>query len=329
VRGWLHGLATRLGVANPAALLGTLLDRTFDRPPGDPSYGANTLVPGAPPLEVSYSEREPAALRLDAEPFAPNLTPTARRAETIATVAALTRAQFGEPMADRFAAAVTPWIAAPPVRFGAFFGAALDAAGLAETTVYLEMSRAGDALPDAGRDLLRLTRASLPGVAPLMHAVAAGPTGVSERLSLACLDGLRLLDLVPLLDRLDLTDRLPALLDAAIPLSGGRFDLPPGTAVIGLRRVAAGFEIKLEILVACLPVDALAVTDQLLVDRPASAAAFRRWCVALAGDRRDIAPPPGAINVVSVRVGPRSGPEINVYLRPAALAPLCAAGRSR
>jgi hypothetical protein len=324
VRAWLDGLATRLGVASPAALMGTLLDRTFDRPPGDPTFGANTLVPGAPPLEVSFSEREPAVLRFDAEPFEPDLSPTARRTETIAAVESLSREWFGGLVAERFAATVAPWTSPPPVRFGAFFGAAINATGLAETTVYLEMPRNGVGVPAAGRDLLELAHASLPGAVPLMHAVAAGPSGVGERLSLACRDGLRLLDLVPLLDRLALTDRLPTLLDVALPVCGGRFDLPPGVAVIGLRRGEAGFEVKLEILVACLPVDAHAVAGQLLVSRPAAGAAFHRWCAAVAGDLPDAARHPGTANVVSVRVGPHSGPEINVYLRPAALAAICA-----
>ena len=118
----------------------------------------------------------------------------------------------------------------------------------------------------------------------------------------------------------------PALLDAALSLSGGRFVLPPGTAVIGLRRTRAGAELKLELLVVCLPVDALAITNRLLTARPASAAAFRRWCGALAGAPLGSAPRPGAVNVVSVRVGPGTGPELNVYLRPAALTWLCRTG---
>jgi len=323
---WLSGVAARLGAADPVLDLGPLIARTFDRPPGHPGYVANTLAPGFVPLELSFSEREPETLRLDVEPFGGDLTAAARRAETIATVTCLA-GQFGADTGERLSAAIEEWSAGEVNHFGAFFGAAFDASGLVETTIYLDLPRSDSwSPPDPSAHLLEIARASLPGVVPLMHAISAGKGGLSERFSLVCLDGLRLLDLASLLETLSLSDRLPALLDSALALSGGRFTLPPGTAVFGLRETPGGFELKLELLVACLPVYALAVVERLLTARPASAAAFARWQNGLVDSGPGALAGPGIANVVSVRVGPDTGPEINLYLRPAALRRICQMG---
>lgn len=310
-------------------MLGPLLERTFGRPRGDPAYAVNTLAPGAVPLELSFSEREPAALRLDVEPFEPWLSPAKRRTETVEVMATTLRSCFGKEAAESLARATTPWLvpAAPVQRFGAFYGAAFDPRGLAEATVYLELPRdSGWISPGPGSDLLETVRKHVPAAAPLMHAISYGRTGLAERTSLACLDELRLLDLAPLLGDLGLPHRAPALLDAALALSGGFFTLPAGTVVLGLRTTTAGIEVKLELLVACLPADAWDAVELLLVARPASAAAFRRWRMAVGEGGQDANARPGTVNVVSARAGPEDGVELNVYVRPAALAWLCGIG---
>jgi hypothetical protein len=271
---------------------------------------------------VSFSEQEPTLLRLDAEPFEPGLTPRERRTETVAMASVLARNWFGEATAERFGLAVAPWSAWEPQRFGAFFGAAIGASGPVEATVYLELPHCGDQLPPAGSKLLHLAHAAIPGLMPHMHAVAVRMSGVTERLSLVCSDWWHLFDLAPLLDRLGLSDRLPILLDTTLPLNGGCFALPPGAAIIGLRRTAAGAELKLELLVPPLPVDA-AVIGCLLAARPTSAIAYRHWLAAVAAPRHRGPPNPGAINIVSVRVSPGTCPELNVYLRPTKLFQLC------
>jgi hypothetical protein len=320
VRAWLSRIANRLHVADPAMPLGPVLDATFDRPPGDPGYPANELAPGAAPLELSFSEREPAALRLDAELFGPRRSPAHRRERTVATVSAIARRAFDAANADRFESAVRPWLRSTPSRFGAFFGAALDASGLVEATVYLELPRDDvSMLPETGGAPFGAVREVISaGVRPLMHAVSVSRAGVTERLSLICLESLPLLQLERLLASASLADRFHALLDDARPLTGRRLVVPPGGAILGLRKQPDGLEIKLELLVANWPVDALGAVTRLLAARPASSGAFLRWRRALAG-----AAYPGPVNVVSVRLGPRYGPQINVYIRPLELARIC------
>jgi hypothetical protein len=320
VRAWLSRVAKRLHVAEPATPLGPLLDRTFDRPPGDGGYGANTLAPGAAPLELSFSEREPAALRLDAELFGRRCSPADRRERTVAAVSAIARRAFGAANADGFESAVRPWLRSTPSRFGAFFGAALDASGLVEATVYLELPRDDISMfPETANAPSGLARDIVSaGVRPLMHAVSVGGAGVTERLSLVCLEPLHLLDVERLLASAGFADRVEALLDAARPLIGGGLVVPCGGAVFGFRKQPDGLEVKLELLVASWPVDALGAVARLLAARPASSRAFSRWRRALAGSAH-----PGPVNVVSVRLGPGYGPQLSVYIRPLELARIC------
>jgi len=329
VRDWLSGVAARLCVADPAPVLGLLLDRTFGRPRGDRDCAANTLALGAAPLELSFSEREPTALRLDLEPFEPGLSPAERRAETVEVTAATLRSSFGAEAAELFGKASAPWLApaARAERFGAFYGAAFDADGPAEATLYLELPRDdGWMPPGAGPGLLDTVCAHLPAAAPLMHAISCNRAGLAELTSFAYLDELRLLDLAPLFGALGLAHRAPALLDAALALTGGLFALPAGTVVLGLRRTAAGIELKLELLLACLPVDAWGAVERLLAARPALTAAFRRWRMAMGEGGKDGCARPGVVNVVSARTGPEGGVELNVYVRPASLARPCGTG---
>lgn len=323
MRDWLREVAARLGVADPSPLLGALLDRTFAQPTGDPGYAANSLAPGAAPLELSFSEPEPAALRLDLEPFEPGLDQAARRSETTAAVATLVGQSFGPERATQFTKAVAPWLAPAPAHFGAYAGAAFDAGGLAEATVYFDLPRVSDwTAPGRAATLVRCVRDQLPGVVPLMHAVSAGRSGLAERVSLVCLDDFRLLDLIPLLDGFGLAARAPTLVDTALALGGGRFTMPAGTVVVGVRTTPVGIEVKLELLGPCLPGDPLGCVAGLLATRPHVAAAFRHWCAAVVdGCPRDARP--GTINVVSARVRPDTGVALNVYLRPAALDALC------
>ena len=51
---------------------------TFARPASDPAYRTNRLQPGVLPLEWSFSEAGPDALRIEFQPFDPDLAPEER-----------------------------------------------------------------------------------------------------------------------------------------------------------------------------------------------------------------------------------------------------------
>src|SRR3954454_22702850 len=69
VRARLAEFSNAMGVADvPAIPLDALIDRTFARQPDDPLFLSNWLMPGALPLEWSFSEDEPGALRFEMQP---------------------------------------------------------------------------------------------------------------------------------------------------------------------------------------------------------------------------------------------------------------------
>jgi len=87
--------ARRLSTADPTRVLGPLLEKTFSLPAGDPRYAANALVPGAAPLEPSFSELEPGILRFTVEPLEPSAGAIDRRDEATREMRRLVRDFFG------------------------------------------------------------------------------------------------------------------------------------------------------------------------------------------------------------------------------------------
>ena len=299
-----HRVGRRLGARGMEAL-DDLLAQSFALPLDDARYRDNALVPGELPYEESFSERAPDALRVDLEPFGPGLAARARLEETRGWLTDLGARLFpacAGACRDRVAA----WQAlGGAARFGAFAGAAFDRDGVVELKLYREVGDAAH-LPPGARALLADAAAAVPGVVPLLHAVSVGRHGVAERLYLRCGDGLRLADLAGLDGA---APGVPALAMAAAALTGRMF-LVPNTAILGLRRVAGGCEIKLELLPAALPPPAqtLAAAERLLID---ARGALRRWCAAIGPLRGD-----HAIGAVSVRIAPGAPPALNLYARP-------------
>jgi hypothetical protein len=97
---------------------------------------------------------------------------------------------------------------------------------------------------------------------------------------------------------------------------GGRFELPNGAVLIGLRETPQGAEMKLEVLLAALPDLPNRFLDLLrlgLAERPRQVAALERWLSAFGVDD---ASEQGHFSVLSVRVSPTSQARISLYVRP-------------
>jgi hypothetical protein len=293
--------ARALGTAAPAGRLRDVLRATFALPAHDERYGENALEPGALPLELSFAERTPGLLRFDVEPFGPEVTPAQRREETFAVAGAVARDALGA----HAATVVEAWSARVPYpsggAFGAFLGASLDAAGVVGVTVYSEL--AGAAPPALGREA-----AALAGCVPHFFAVAVAARGPATRLYVACRDELRLLSLEPFMRAHGLGDRFPAFATAVLHVTGGLWTLPAESALIGLRAVAGGLELKLELFGCALPEPERRGATIARMLAPPARAAYARWRAAL-GE-----PNPG---IVSVRVAPGSAPALNLYAVPA------------
>lgn len=312
--------ARRLGTQNPVSAIGGLLDRSFELPLGDPRYGNNELTPGHLPLEHSFSELAPASLRLDMEPLGPSASPHARQQEAGREMRRLVNDHFGSAALSWFDERSEAWRGSRihgDARFGAWFGLGMDPSGVEEAKVYYELRHDDlDALPPNLRQAARLAMQLLPGLTPIFTSIACGRQRGAQRLYFFHKGDLRLLDLESLLHQLGIGAQLPSLLAAVGVVLGGRFVLPEGSVILGLRDTQHGLELKLDVLVAGVP-DPPAQMYQLLnlvlSERPQSQRGLRNWAQALTPDELDT---PGNISVVSFRVLPRSGTRCSVYLRP-------------
>lgn len=312
--------ARRLGTKNPVEAIGGMLDRSFELPLGDSRYGRNELTPGAFPLEHSFSEVAPGALRLDMQPLGPTALPHDRAQEAGREMRRLVHESFGGQALRWFDERSEPWRGSTlhgDARFGAWFGLGVDANGLQESKVYYEM-RPGelDGLPANLQHVGRVAMQALPGLVPIFTSIACGRQRGSQRLYFFHRGDLRLLDLEPLLHRLGIGHQLPNLLAATGVVLGGRFVLPEGSVILGLRDTHRGIEVKLDVLIGGMPDPPPQMYDlikMVLAERPHSMSELGRWVQAMTPDELD---GPGQISVVSFRVMRQVPTRCSIYLRP-------------
>jgi hypothetical protein len=310
----------RLGTHNPVESIGSLLDRTFDLAVGDPRYGANALVPGSLPLEHSFSETSAHALRFEFEPLGPQASPAARQQEASREMRRLVQRYYGRPALHWFDQQTEQFRGSRlhgNARFGAFFGASYDEAGLHEAKVYYELGPGGlDDMPPNLLHACRVAMGCLPSLVPFGVSVACSRAQGAERVYFFHRGDLRLLDLEPMMNRLGVGDKLPGMLTALGLILGGRFILPAGSAVIGLRDTSRGIEMRLDVLLPAIndpPRQMHGLIQMQLEQRPESLRALRHWFQAMTPDEYSS---PGDISVVGVRVSPNLGSRLSLYFRP-------------
>ena len=310
----------RLGTKNPVDAIGGLLDRSFNLPAGDPRYRNNVLTPGHFPLEHSFSEVAGDALRLDLEPLGPGATAHSRQQEASREMRRIVGQSFGNSALRWFDERSEPWRRTwthGGARFGAWFGLGVDPYGVQESKVYYEL-RPGDvdSLPHNLQHVARVAMDALPGLIPIFTSIACGRQRGSQRVYFFHRGSLRLLDLEGLLNRLGIGHQLPSLLAAAGVILGGRFVLPEGSVIIGLRDTHKGIELKLDVLLAGMPdppPQMYELIKMALSERPGSQKQLRNWVAAMTPDD---ARGPGRISVVSMRVMPQMSTRCSIYLRP-------------
>lgn len=312
--------ARRLGTHDPVESIGGLLDRSFSLPVGDPRYGNNELTPGQFPLEHSFSEVAANALRLDMEPLGPGASAHARAQEAGREMRRLVGQNFGRPALRWFDERSERWRGSTlhgDARFGAWFGLGVDPVGVQEAKVYYEMRAADlDALPPNLRHAARIAMDALPGLTPIFTSIACQRQRGAQRVYFFHRGDLRLLELEPLLNRLGVGHQLPSLLAAAGVVLGGRFVLPEGSVIIGVRDTHKGLELKLDVLLAGMadpPPQMFQLINMIMAERPHAQAELRRWVQAMTPDG---AAGPGHISVVSFRVRPKLATRCSIYLRP-------------
>jgi hypothetical protein len=309
-----------LGVRDPLPIMGPLIDRTFYRPDDDIAYADNRLTPGAVPFEPSFSEAEPGALRFTIEPLGPGASPVARRDEATREMRRLISPIFGRDALNWFDARSEEWRGMSGLgwmSYGAWFGSAFDEDGLYAAKIYYELAPSQiDALAPNLARLTRMVMAEMPGLMPIFTSIGCKRDTGSQRVTFMHRGPLALAALGPLMNRLGIGHQLPSLMRVVGVALGGRFELPNGGVLIGLRDTPQGVEMKLEVLLASLPDLPGRFLDLLrlgLAERPRQVAALERWLTAFGVDD---ASEQGHFSVLSVRVSPTSQARISLYVRP-------------
>lgn len=309
-----------LGVKNPLPYVTPLIDRTFSRPEDDLAYGENSLTPGAVPFEPSFSEAEPDTLRFTIEPLGPGASPVARRDEATREMRRLIAPVFGRDALRWFDARSEEWRGMSGLgwmSYGAWFGSAFDEDGLYSTKIYYELlpSQVQALSPGLAR-LTQLVTSEMPSLMPIFTSIGCKRDAGSQRVTFMHRGPLAVSALGPLMNRLGIGHQLPSLMRVVGVALGGRFQMPSGGVLLGLRDTAEGVELKLEILLASLPDLPARFLDLLrlgLAERPRQLAALDRWLDAFGVDD---AGEQGHFSVLSVRVTPKSPARISLYVRP-------------
>jgi hypothetical protein len=306
-----HALRTRLtsaalelGVADP--MHGEMFDvfqRTFARPVRDPAYKTNRIQPGALPLEWSFSEIDPGALRIELQPFDPTLTPMERLRLAVASLLNLVEEHQDKALVSELEAMVAPdSVECSHLTFGAFLGLVHRPDRSPEYKMYIEIT------PD---DKVRVCshRPRIAGLTPHFRSVAVCAGKIYERTYYLCQDGLRILDLEALCAELGISHRFPALLVAMLELTGGEFFLPPRSVLLGMRRAGQETDLKVELVcgTAINPDGLFARIERLL--QPNTVVAFRRWAAMVCPKR----PSALLVTVVSVKISVAQPVHLSVY----------------
>lgn len=309
-----------LGVRDPLPIMGPLIERTFYRPDDDVAYAHNQLTPGAVPFEPSFSETEPDTLRFTIEPLGPGASPVARRDEATREMRRLISPFFGRDALHWFDARSEEWRGFGGLgwmNYGAWFGSAFDEDGLFAAKIYYELAPSQiDALAPRLARLTRMVMTEMPTLSPIFTSIGCKKDAASQRVTFLHKGPLTLTALGPLMNRLGIGHQLPSLMRVVGVALGGRFELPNGGVLVGMRDTPEGVEMKLEILLAAVPDLPARFLDLLrlgLAERPRQVAALERWLSAFGVDD---ASEQGHFSVLSVRVTPSSPARISLYVRP-------------
>lgn len=320
VRGRMRHAAGSLGTVDPGAYLGRAFDEAFDLPPGDPRYAANTLSPGAAPLEPSFSEAEPYGLRFTMEPLGPHGTPGMKRQEASRLVRGLVGPMFGSDALywfDRVSEDYRGAVGGAGLNFGAWMGAGFDRDGLYNTKAYYELRDAQlDELSMPLRDHVTKARDAFPRMRPLFQTISVRQNAGRQRITFRVDGPLRVDDLRPMLNALGLGAMMAQVTRLFGLALGGAFDAPDGSVLIGLADSGGLPEVKIELLLAAIPDIPDSFVELLrlgLSERPRHLKALDQWMGAFTPEGADL---PGNFSVMSIKLTARTPAQVSVYLRP-------------
>jgi hypothetical protein len=284
--------------------LGSLFDQTFAHPVSNAKYPSKRLQPGALPLEWSFSEAEPDALRIELQPFDPALPGEERLWRTAEVLTRAIEEFYGKALSEQFDAIVRSTATAQAkLNFGAFVGLVQRPHGNCEVKIYLECNPEAPAL--LSDDLSKVA-----GAVPHFISVACCAGGISQRTYYLCRDGLHAFDLEAVCAALGMAHRFPALLMAILELSEGQFHFPPDSVLLGIRRRGQESELKVELLCGmAMSSDGVPSRVERLLQSK-SIDPFRRWAAMICPEKDAVLP----MRIVSIKASTtRPGHLLNVY----------------
>lgn len=316
----LNSASHMLGVKSPLNYMNALIDRSFSLPENDIAYADNSLTPGAVPYEPSFSETEPNTLRFTIQPLGPGAPPIARRDDATREMRRMVAPSFGKDALRWFDSRSEEWRGMNGLgwmSYGAWFGSAFDEDGLYATKIYYELLPSQiEALSAELANTSRLVMSEMPTLYPIFTSLGCKRDLGSQRITFMHRGPLNISNLGPLMNRLGIGHQLPSLMRVVGLALGGRFEIPQDGALIGLRHMPDGIELKLEILLASLPDLPSRFLELLrlgLAERPRQLNALDRWLAAFGVENIN---EQGHFSVLSVRVSPNAQARISLYVRP-------------
>jgi hypothetical protein len=309
--------AGRLGTVSPLEDVGPVIDQSL-------GVGLDEAYDETP-LSANFSEQSPDQLNFVMRATGPGVTPADRIGSASSALSRIVAQRFGAPAERWVRNRLEPVVSLDNGRsasWGAAFGSAYDRNGLAESYMHCEWGPTlMDALPAPLYRVARLALESMPGLRPAISTVRCGRTAGSQQVSFEVERPLPLANLQPLMDQLGLAHRHAGLMSAVAFILGARFVLPPEAAMITLRPMRVGVEMRLDVnldAIPDLPAQLMALMRMQMTERPTHVQGLDRWLMALTPDGY---PGPGTVSVLSVWVRPDLPARIALYLRPASLGP--------
>ena len=320
VRRRLTKASRALSVSDPNQYLGSLLERTFWLPVGDPKYATNALSPGAAPCESRFSETNPHDLHILIEPLTPGTSPVSRRDEATREMRRLVEPRFGREALNWFDERSEEWrgFGAPArLKYGAWLGTSYDHEGLSASTVYYELlPHQVHALPRELAHVVHAVQELIPRLVPVFTAISCSQEHGGQRVTFLHDAPLRLVELEPLMGRLGMAHQLPSIMRIIGLVLGGRFDLPPRSVLLGVQLAGGHIELDLEVLLGAIPDIPPSFLDLLalgLAERPRELRALARWLGAFTPESGEW---PGAISALRIRATQHSPARVSLDLRP-------------
>lgn len=312
--------ARSLRTANPMSYVNGIIEDSFAYPVGDRRYAQNHMVPGAAPFLPKFQSEQQRALSFALEPLGPDASATDRRDSTTREMRRLVGDNFGQAALKWYDGASESERSlgrGAAMNYGAFFGSSFDADGLQTATVTYEGgANTPNSVNPALARLVMAAMAAMPGMRPVFTTLVAGRDYGSQWVSFLLTNGFRLTEMQPMLDELGLGQRLAGILQVVGVALGGRFDIPPGAALVAFGRGPDGVSLDLQVMLDAIPdvpPNFLQLLTMNLRERPRELAALERFLEAFTPENNIW---PGRFSVLSIRIGPTGPPRIGLSLRP-------------